>query len=497
MKRLVNNLLKTKAFINALFIILPACMLTMEVNAQTTVKESTPAQQITLPKLTGPVPITTETGEPYRGNYGTSAQTPIPAILESYGYVEEEYFISGTVDEKPYKTSILVRKPKDPAKFSGAVTIETIHMSGGLPFWGLVNEALVPAGHAWIAVASQRMSLNVIKQANPARYESLQIPAASAQSQNMMNMLTGGADAKISQAILTQIGALVKSNLKDGPLSGLNVKYLVMGGESQTGMVTLGYIKEANPTALMPDGKPIYDGFFPQAAFLPEPISGGQSAVIHAVGEGDFTLFKSMSSMVPSNSNNRNDNFGFREDSDAPNDRYRYYQYPGVAHVPTRGMDNPQSVVPFLTATVNDDEKLSQIPTVAFYKGAFVLIMDWVTKGITPPHAPPIEMVNGVVQVDEFGNAKGGVRSPYFDMPTARYIASAPITGQQGQAGMMRAMLGLEEKFPADKLKSLYKSRTKYLKAFNKGIDKMVAERWIMAEDGKTLKEEEAENPPF
>lgn len=490
MKTTVNYFLKTKTLINALSVMFLVYTSNLQVNAKTTMNESEISQQITLPKLTGPVPISAEAGEPYRGNYGKPGQqTPVPDILDKYGYIEEEYFISGTAEGKPYTTSILVRKPKDPAKFSGAVAIETFHMTGGLPFWGLVNEALIPGGHAWIAVISQRSSLSVIKQANASRYKSLEIPAAEAQAQNMMTMMTGGADAKISQVILTQVGALVKSNLKNGSLSGLMAKYLIMGGESQTGMTTLGYIKVANPTALMPDGKPIYDGFLPLAAFAPERLSGGQSAIIHAVGEGDFKLFSTMGM--------GSIKFNVREDSDAPNDRFREYQYPGVAHVPTRGMDNPQSVVPFLTASTNDNEKLSQIPTVALYKGAFVLLMDWITKGITPPHASPIEMQEGVVQVDEFGNAKGGVRSPFFDVPTALYIASAPVKGQSGQAGMMRAMLGLEEKFGAEKLKSLYKSRKNYLKKFNKGIDEMVEERWILPEDGKTLKKEEAENPPF
>ena len=53
-----------------------------------------------------------------------------------YGYVEEEYFVSGTVDGKPYSTTLLVRKPEDPSKFSGLVAVETIHTAGAIVLWG-------------------------------------------------------------------------------------------------------------------------------------------------------------------------------------------------------------------------------------------------------------------------------------------------------------------------------------------------------------------------
>jgi Alpha/beta hydrolase domain len=76
-------------------------------------------------KILGPIPVTAQSGEPFRGvseKPVAGPGLPLP-VLQPYGYVEEEYFVSGTVDGRPYETALLVRKPKDRAKFSGVVAV--------------------------------------------------------------------------------------------------------------------------------------------------------------------------------------------------------------------------------------------------------------------------------------------------------------------------------------------------------------------------------------
>ena len=128
--------------------------------------------------IAGPIAVTAQSGEPYRGANEQPVAgpgLPIPA-LTPYGYVEEEYFVSGIVDGKPYKTSLLVRKPKDPAKFSGLVAVETIHAAGAIPLWGF-RDVWLPVDTAGLlllrnAPRSKRMS----RKSNPSRYTTLQIP---------------------------------------------------------------------------------------------------------------------------------------------------------------------------------------------------------------------------------------------------------------------------------------------------------------------------------
>jgi hypothetical protein len=435
-------------------------------------------------KITGPVPVTAQSGEPFRGmNEKPVAGPGLPLpVLQPYGYVEAEYFVSGTVDGRPFETALLVRKPKDPAKFSGVVAVETLHAQGAIPFWGL-HDVLMGGGHGWVMVVSQRSALEAFnRKSNPSRYASLQIPEAPAASGNPV--ASGPQDA-ISQQIMSQVGALLKSNASNGPFAGMKVKYLIMGGSSQTGMTTLRYIQESHASARLPNGKPIYDGYLPMEAFAVGPITGGDAAVIHVVGEGDFGLFRAFS---------RGAEFTIRADSDAPNDRFREYEFPAASHVPTRGIADPKVIFATLDNVMLPGEHLSQFPTPPFYSATLVNLIDWITRGVSPPKAPPIEMANGEIVRDQYGNAKGGVRTPYVDLPTVRYIASAPAAEP---ANMARRMIGLQEPIPTEQLQSMYKSRAEYLKRFDHEIDRLVAQRWLQTHDGDELKAEEAANPPF
>src|SRR5215831_18837425 len=368
------------------------------------------------PTITGPIPTTAETGEPFRGANEQPVAgpgMPIPA-LEPYGYVEEEYFVSGTVDGKPYKTSLLVRKPRDPKKFSGLVAVETVHAAGAIPLWGM-RKVWLPNGHGWVAVGSQRAALEThIKKSNPSRYSTLQIPEAASAAQ-ASNPMSSGQQDLISQAIMTQVGALLKANEKNGPFAGMQVKYLVMGGSSQTGGTTLRYIQESHAKARLPNGKPIYDGYLPQEAFSDKPIAGGDAAIVHIVGEGDLMVFGASNRPIAS-----------REDSDASNDRYRHYQFTAASHVVTRGITDPKVVFSTLSDVLKPGERLSQFPNAEMYETATAHLVEWVMKGTAPPKGPRIEVKDGKIVRDEHGNAKGGIRSPYLDVPTAHYIASAP-----------------------------------------------------------------------
>jgi Alpha/beta hydrolase domain len=438
-------------------------------------------------KIKGPLPVTPKTDEPYRGENEQPVAGPglPPPVLIPYGYVEEEYFVSGTVDGKPYTTSLLVRKPKDPAKFSGLVAVETIHAQGAVPLWGQ-REVWMTGGHGWVGVGSQLVALEQhIKKANPKRYASLKIPEApSPGGAPPANPFAGNpAQDTISQEIMTQVGALLKSNAKKGPFAGMTVKYLIMGGASQTGGTTLRYIQQSHAHAHLPDGKPIYDGYLPMEAFSATPVSASDAVIMHLCTEGD--VMNVLSAKRP---------LALRPDGDAPNDRYRHYEYAGASHVGMRGVTDPLTVFSTLTNAFKPGEHLSQFPQAEMMRPGVYQFVDWLMKGVAPPKAAPIEVKNGEIVRDKNGNAKGGVRSPYVDLPTVRYIASAPIVEGDNP---FRRLIGLQEPFAPEKLRKLYKSKENYLKLFNAEIDKMVTERWLMAKDGEALKTDEAKIPAF
>ncbi len=106
--------------------------------------------------------------------------TAHPLDLSPYGYVQQEFFASGTAHafratstpsdgrwsivpttSAGYRTRILVRRPSDPARFSGKVVVEWMNVSGGesAPDWDYLNPALMASGDAYVAVSAQALGV--------------------------------------------------------------------------------------------------------------------------------------------------------------------------------------------------------------------------------------------------------------------------------------------------------------------------------------------------
>ena len=396
--------------------------------------------------LEGPIPITAAS-EPFRG---TNAQ-PIPGPglpplpLAEAGYVEEEYFVSGEAEGISFRTSVLVRKPSDPEAFSGVVLVETIHAAGAVPL-SAHHIALAREGHGYAMVASQKVALDMhVKPANPTRYASLDIadPSGATAGPGM----TAGATAEsmaahlrdlermapISNTILSQVGALIKNDSPASPFGTMKVTHLIMGGSSQTGGTTLGYIRDTHTGARMPDGSPVFDGYFPTSAGGTEPVSGGDAAVVHVLGEGDIMGGRPL---------------GYRRpDSDEPDDRFRLFEIVAASHVPTRGYESAAEIFPLLADADPASGALSQFPAAMPYMAAMHNLIEWVTTETAPPKADRIETdANGEIIRDEYGNTRGGVRLSYVDVPFATYIASTP-----GDT-MFQRMIGLQIPFSKEQL---------------------------------------------
>ena len=105
----------------------------------------------------------------------------MPPDLAAHGYVEQEFTAAGTahafratsaptdgkwsitpISAAPYRTRILVRRPADPAKFSGVVAVEWMNESAGesAPDWDYLNPELMDEGVAWVGVSTQALGVD-------------------------------------------------------------------------------------------------------------------------------------------------------------------------------------------------------------------------------------------------------------------------------------------------------------------------------------------------
>ena len=111
----------------------------------------------------------------------------------------------------------------------------------------------------------------------------------------------------------------------------------------------------------------------------------------------------------------------------------------------------------------------------------------WASGGRPPPRAPRLEVAEGeppTIVRDEFGNARGGIRLPQLEVPTAT------LSGEPGGGPGFCSLFGFTAAFDAAQLASLYPSQRDYLAKFDKATDKAVEEGFIRPAGAKEAKEE-------
>ena len=86
---------------------------------------------------------------------------------------------------------------------------------------------------------------------------------------------------------------------------------------------------------------------------------------------------------------------------------------------------------------------------------AFADLTRWVDDAVPPPHAPRIEVSStGAIVRDSFGNALGGLRTPFGDVPTAAYLPTDTVAHTTAFSGFC-ILYGYNTPFSQTALKSL------------------------------------------
>ena len=336
--------------------------------------------------------------------------------LADFHYVEEEYFVSGTAAGAPYKTRNLIRKPKHARRFSGMVVGEPTHRGGNALICQFARYGIGKRGHACMTVAARPINLNNpatagagLKEFNAERYASLSVAANHANE------------------IIAQVGHLIRANLRGGPMGrNYHVETLILSGTSDSSGATRTYMESgsmADHTDLrMPDGGPIYEGFFVTSTLGGAPVPVTDVPTIQ----------------MPSQSEVHGTNAYRRPDSDEPGNLFRLYEVSGMSHNDAR--ENP--------AFEGCTHPLSHFPHGALTFMGLQHALDWAARGRIPPRAGTMEVDNDLadgtrVALDEHGNAKGGVRSTYLDVPIFRFTIPNSGPGLCSQTGYITPLAPL------------------------------------------------------
>jgi len=384
--------------------------------------------------------------------------TPAEALAE-FGYVEEEWLIKGTTPT-PYTSRILVRRPEDPAKFTGTVFMEWYNVSGMIdfdPLWNYSWEYFMREGHVEVSVSAQAIGANALTTNDPERYAEINHPGDSA------------ANAIFSQAAMA---IRAQSELILGEC--MPVDAVIGMGQSQSSMRLSAYINDAGPTAK------IYDGYITHTGM--EPASNNPHAptfVVFSMTEGNGAL------------------------EDGPN--MVEWVVAGATHTDefttTRGA-RAAADLGMDVATLNQCVyPMNQYPSWRVYNALNDWMHRWVRNGERPPSQPRLQGNGGFFiggwDTDEHGNVLGGVRLPELEVPIASYTnGNSAVGGQDFIAGMACGLGGATEKFSAEKLLQLYPTHDDYVQKYTTAAEQAVADGVLLEEDAEAAIEA-AKNAPI
>jgi hypothetical protein len=382
---------------------------------------------------------------------GPGVMYPNPAIsvvatavkVEDFPYITEEFFVSGMAKDAPYTTRIIVRRPKDPATFSGVVVAEALHAGGRSLIFEWSRVSILTRRHMFVEIVHSAPNINLLKTFNAERYASLSIAMGQ------------------TNDVIAQAGMVIKS----GPFSAYKVqKMTLMGTSASSGTVRTYLADHAN--LRLASGGPIFDGFLLTSTNGNTPLPIVDVPMIQMPTQTEVVTWAERGIEYR------------RPDSDEPGNRFRLYEVAGMPHNNSR--DSPAFQNDPCTLPVTD------FPAGAFTALALNYLVDWITKGKTPPHAPPIAVDQNTANdgshlaLDEYGNAKGGIRNIWVDVPTATngVFGKGKTTAQD----RLCQLAGTKVPLPEARLKKLYPGKSDYSKNVDRRLTELVAQGWFLPE---------------
>ncbi|MGH9017613.1 MAG: alpha/beta hydrolase domain-containing protein [Acidimicrobiales bacterium] len=429
--------------------------------------------------------------------------------LSSGGYMQAEYALSGralaysrtaggfaVAGEDDFATRLLVFRPADPARFNGTVWMEWLNVSGGLdasPDWVFAHTQLMRSGAAWIGVSAQRAGVEggegvlgmpsvSLRATDPGRYGRLHHPGD-----------------RFSYDIFTQAGAVARGGWGT-ILDGLPVDRVLALGESQSAFRLTTYVNDIDPLS------GVYDGFLIHAR-------GAGSAPLHddgppaAAGRGDVTSFSGDLRVpvlcVESETDLIQLGYVAARQDDAEN--LVLWEMAGTSHgdiytFVAGPIDSGRLAIEDLAGAWRPTSDVYGIalarPVNAgpqhYVMNAAVDALDgWVRHDMRPPAADRLAVADGVLVLDRWGNARGGIRTPHVDVPTA------VLSGLGNDGHALAVLCGTTTAFDDATLVALYGSKEGYVERHAAATAAAVARGFVLAADAPEITAIAAHNAPF
>jgi hypothetical protein len=438
-------------------------------------------------------------GVPQQSATVSTARQPLPG-----NYTETEYLLEGkaatykgpaagpvTVNSKDnaFVTRILVRAPTKAADFSGTVWVEPFNTSGGGDFdavWGTIAPLITQRGDAWIGVTVRAAQVPLLQTFDAARYAGLNFQSNA-----------------YSWDMLRDVGALAKTNSPKSPLHDLKVKHVYVAGYSQSASDAATLASAFNEVTRLRDGSPVFDGYVigSRGGFL-TPLQSSNSVIpafetakvrpvdtptidfeaqtnVEGIGITVPTVLLQQSGVAgadkittPTSTYTVSGGaYVRRPDSNTKTNRFRLVEVSGSPHGAGSSPDCQGNG--------------STFPTGTFFRASAANLARWAEKGSAPASIARIELATldkvSVAKNDQYGNALGGMRSPFLDVPLAKYEAHS--TGSPGTCWQ----IGNETPLPAASLLQLYGNAQGYMTEFTHALDSAIKKGYLLQQNRQAI----------
>lgn len=377
--------------------------------------------------------------------------------LESHGYVEEEFLVSGTANqysdgetasEHTYETRLLVRRPADPDDSNGTALAEWQNVSAGHDLdalWGPSAEHIMRSGYTWVGVSAQDVGVSHLTEWSPARY-------------GQLDVTDGGAveDDQLSYDIFSQAAQAVRTD--DDLTGGIKPEQVLALGASQSaGRMTVYYEQ------ILPHIEPVFDGY---GFMVGDAPSGDRpEPVFQVLAETDVV----------------------GTEPGADTDTFRSWEVAGTAHSGWAGREARKEAEErdFGEQPEFDcvEPPYSRAPLHHVLNASYDHLGTWAEGGEAPSGAEPISRTEeGEIIRDEDGFAEGGIRLSQVEVPTA---LDTGINAPADPDDFFCVLFGSHEPFDEDELAERYPVHGQYVSAVNRAENVNVQEGYITRADSK------------
>ena len=435
--------------------------------------------------------------------------------IASLGYTDDEFFVSGSAssyapvgelgsdgrwDAAPsevadYTTRIVVLKPSDVTKFNGTVIVEWLNVSGGIDapaIWFMAHRELIREGYAYVAVSAQQVGIEggaslgmdmSLKKQDPERYWHLSHP-----------------EDAFSYDIFSQIGRLIHESAGTGVLGRLNPEFVVAVGESQSATFLTTYVNAVDPLVNIYDGYLIHSRFGPAAPLNGSSIFATPDASAPQAVKFRPDLRVPLVTVLTETDLVGGVRPGYYLARQPDTEWLRAWEIPGTAHadnytIQVGRIDTGFAPLDQLVAAYAPTNTLmgQQLPHYINFapqhhyvlQAAIAGLHGWIRTGVAPSKAARMELSDTDpprLALDGNGLAKGGVRTPWVDVPIAR------TSGVGTDESPLSHLFGSGEPFDAATVARLYPGgAAEYLDRFAESLDAAIQSGYLLPADRQEI----------